>query len=64
MLCHGFPAGPGGARTSGQTYPEFAERLAAETGWTVLTFNFRGTGESGGEFSLAGWLGADSGTRY
>jgi uncharacterized protein len=56
VLCHGFPAGPGGAATSGQTYPEFADRLAEDTGWTVLTFNFRGTGASGGDFSLGGWL--------
>ena len=56
VLCHGFPAGPGGAATSAQTYPELAERLAAETGWAVLTFNFRGTGSSEGDFSLAGWL--------
>ena len=56
VLCHGFPAGPGGAATSGQTYPELAERLAADTGWVVLAFNFRGTGASEGNFSLAGWL--------
>ena len=48
--------GPGGAATSGQTYPELAERLAADTGWVVLAFNFRGTGASEGNFSLAGWL--------
>ncbi len=56
VLCHGFPAGPGGAATSGQTYPELADYLAGEAGWVVLTFNFRGTGESPGDFSLAGWL--------
>lgn len=56
VLCHGFPAGPGGAATSGQTYPQLAERLSADTGWVVLTFNFRGTGASEGDFSLAGWL--------
>jgi putative redox protein len=56
VLCHGFPAGPGGSATSGQTYPEFGERLAADTGWTVLTFNFRGSGGSEGNFSLSGWL--------
>lgn len=56
VLCHGFPAGPGGAATSGQTYPELADRLAGDTGWLVLTFNFRGTGASEGDFSLAGWL--------
>lgn len=56
VLCHGFPNGPGGAATSGQTYPQLAERLSADTGWAVLTFNFRGTGASEGNFSLAGWL--------
>jgi len=56
VLCHGFPAGPGGALTSAQTYPDLADHLAAETGWTVVAFNFRGTGESHGSFSLQGWL--------
>jgi pimeloyl-ACP methyl ester carboxylesterase len=56
VLCHGFPSGPRGAATAGQTYPEFAERVAAELGWVVLTFNFRGTGASDGQFSLGGWL--------
>ncbi|MGH9280624.1 MAG: alpha/beta hydrolase family protein [Acidimicrobiales bacterium] len=56
VLCHGFPTGPGGAATSAQTYPALADRLALETGWAVLTFNFRGTGESEGNFSLGGWV--------
>ena len=56
VLCHGFPTGPGGGATSAQTYPALASRLAAETGWSVLTFNFRGTGKSAGNFSLRGWL--------
>jgi putative redox protein len=56
VLCHGFPSGPRGAAVSAETYPELADRLAAETGWTVLSFNFRGTGESEGDFSLGGWM--------
>ncbi|HET7487469.1 MAG TPA: alpha/beta fold hydrolase [Acidimicrobiales bacterium] len=56
VVCHGFPLGPGGAATSGRTYPQLAERLAADAGWAVLTFNFRGTGESEGDFSLGGWV--------
>ncbi|MGH9189485.1 MAG: alpha/beta hydrolase [Acidimicrobiales bacterium] len=56
VLCHGFPAGPRRAAGSGRTYPELAERLAEDTGWTVLAFNLRGTGSSGGDFSLAGWI--------
>jgi pimeloyl-ACP methyl ester carboxylesterase len=56
VLCHGFPSGPRGAATSGLTYPELADRLARDAGWAVLTFNFRGTGTSGGDFSIDGWL--------
>jgi putative redox protein len=56
ILCHGFPAEPAGASITGQTYPQLADRLAADAGWVVLTFNFRGTGESEGSFSLGGWL--------
>lgn len=56
VLCHAFPPGIKGARTTGQTYPMLAERLAADAGWAVLTFNFRGTGDSPGDFSLGGWL--------
>jgi uncharacterized protein len=55
VLCHGFPSGPRGAATAGITYPELGERLTRETGWAVLTFNFRGTGASSGDFSIDGW---------
>jgi putative redox protein len=37
-------------------YHELADRLAADTGWMVLTFSFRGTSDSTGNFSLGGWL--------
>ncbi|HEX2701178.1 MAG TPA: alpha/beta fold hydrolase [Acidimicrobiales bacterium] len=57
VICHGFPAGPGGAASTARSYPNLADRVAADTGWVVLTFNFRGTGESQGDFSLGGWLG-------
>jgi pimeloyl-ACP methyl ester carboxylesterase len=56
VVCHGFPNGPKSAAASGQTYPELADRLASDAGWTVLTFNFRGTGHSEGDFSIGGWL--------
>jgi putative redox protein len=56
VVCHGFPQGPRGGPSSASTYPELAERLARETGWAVLAFNFRGTGTSEGDFSLDGWL--------
>ena len=37
-------------------YHELADRLAADTGWVVLTFSFRGISQSSGNFSLGGWL--------
>jgi putative redox protein len=58
VLCHGFPVA-GGASGSGfpeRGYHDLADRLAADTGWVVLAFSFRGTAESTGNFSLGGWL--------
>ena len=55
-ICHGFPTGPRGAAASAATYPELADRIARECGWHALSFNCRGTGGSGGDFSVAGWL--------
>ncbi len=55
LVCHGFPSGEGQLGPDG-SFHQLADRLAADTGWTVLTFAFRGTATSGGNFSLAGWL--------
>jgi putative redox protein len=55
-ICHGFPTGPRGAAASAATFPELADRIARECGWHALAFNCRGTGASGGDFSVAGWL--------
>ncbi len=56
VLCHGFPSGPRGAATSAATYPELADRIAGDNGWSALAFNLRGTGTSEGDFSVGGWL--------
>jgi putative redox protein len=56
IASHPFPEDPNSATVVGRTYPELADRLAADAGWVVLTFNFRGTGDSEGDFSLGGWL--------
>lgn len=56
VLCHGFPITPSQRQGNWGGYQELAERLARDTGWVVLTFSFRGTGRSGGNFSLGGWL--------
>ncbi|HWE57014.1 MAG TPA: alpha/beta fold hydrolase [Acidimicrobiales bacterium] len=56
VICHGFPADPPIPNAPNRGYQQLADRLAADTGWVVLTFSFRGTSESTGNFSLAGWL--------
>lgn len=56
VLCHGFPAQRSMSVAFGETYPELADRLSADSGWRVMSFDFRGTGESDGDFSLRGWL--------
>ncbi len=55
VLCHDFPTPPRGSLASGLTFPELADRIAAQAGWRVLAFNFRGTGGSHGDFSVEGW---------
>lgn len=55
VLCHSFPSGTLGARRTGNSFPPLADRIARE-GWLVVTFRFRGCGDSEGDFSLGGWL--------
>ena len=56
ILCHGFPINPIDARRSAGTYPELIDRIAVELGMPAMTFNFRGCGDSTGDFSLQGWI--------
>ena len=52
-ICHGVPA----KRTPDSTdrgYPLLAERFSKE-GFVAFIFNFRGTGESEGNFDMLGW---------
>ena len=55
VLCHGFPRLAREAASAGLRYPEVADRIAEQIGMGVLTFNFRGTGQSEGDFSMRGW---------
>jgi uncharacterized protein len=52
ILCHGIPSGIVDPADGG--YPVLAARIATE-GFAVLTFSFRGTGMSGGNFDIEGW---------
>ncbi len=52
ILCHGIPRGPSDPQDPG--YPGLAERFCTE-GFMVMIFNFRGTGESEGNFDILGW---------
>ncbi len=56
ILCHGFPIGPLDAARSAGTFPQLIDRIAHDLGYVAMTFNFRGTGTSGGDFSLQGWV--------
>ena len=56
VLLPGFPRGTGGAAMVGATYALLVDRIPRETGWAAMTFTFRGTGASEGDFSIEGWL--------
>lgn len=56
VLLPGFPRGTGGAAMVGATYALLVDRVPGETGWAAMTFTFRGTGASEGDFSIEGWL--------
>ena len=52
-LCHGIPSG-GPPDLGDPGYPALAQRFS-ENGFLTAIFNFRGTGDSGGNFDIAGW---------
>lgn len=56
ILCHGFPIASLDAERSGGTFPQLMDRVASSLGCVTMTFNFRGCGQSEGDFSLQGWV--------
>lgn len=54
IFCHGIPSGEP-ALPGDPGYEALAERFLVR-GVGACIFNFRGTGESGGDFSLPGWM--------
>ena|SRR5690606_1177108 len=55
VLCHGFPSSVR-ADAVAETAAELADRIATEMGWVALAIAFKGCDESGGNFSLRGWI--------
>jgi fermentation-respiration switch protein FrsA (DUF1100 family) len=53
VICHGIPSGKPKDPADGG-YPALAARICRE-GFAAFIFNFRGAGESGGNFDLSGW---------
>ena len=55
LLCPGFPsAANGGSRAAERIYP-LADRVALNLEWAAMVLNYRGCGDSEGDFSLEGW---------
>lgn len=54
ILCHGIPGG-GKKDPKDQGYAHLAVSLSRE-GYVAVTFNFRGAGESSGDFDIMGWV--------
>ena len=53
-ICHGIPSGKP-ADPNDKGYPDLADRFC-RAGFVILIFNFRGTGLSGGNFDMMGWV--------
>lgn len=56
LVAHEYPESLGLSERMFAGYREFAMRLCEQSGWIVLSFTFRGVGDSEGNFSLNGWL--------
>ena len=52
ILCHGIP---GGKKDPGDPGYALLAQSLGEDGFQAVTFNFRGAGESTGDFDLRGW---------
>jgi dipeptidyl aminopeptidase/acylaminoacyl peptidase len=54
IICHGIPSGNPAAPNE-PTYGDLALRFTS-LGLAAATFNFRGCGDSGGDFDIQGWV--------
>lgn len=55
LVVPGFPRGTGGAAVASNTYLSLVDRIPREVQWAAMTWWFRGTGPSQGDFSIEGW---------
>jgi len=56
VLLHGFPTLAIGAKKAGLSFHSLADRISEQEGVAALAVNYRGCGDSEGQFSIAGWL--------
>ncbi|MFH0958665.1 MAG: alpha/beta fold hydrolase [Pseudomonadota bacterium] len=54
VICHGIP-GSGNPRPSSDTGYESLAEMFTSLGLAAVIFNFRGCGDSGGDFDMMGW---------
>ncbi len=56
VLMHGFPRTAHLRGRFAATLPSLADRIAAEIGFPSAAFSARGVDDSGGDFSIKGWM--------
>jgi pimeloyl-ACP methyl ester carboxylesterase len=56
VIVHGYPSGPAGMVGATAGLPELADRIAEDMAMVAFAPCLRGMGESGGEFSIRGWV--------
>ncbi|MCY4164242.1 MAG: alpha/beta fold hydrolase [bacterium] len=56
VLCPAFPSQANGGRAVAQLIYPLADRIAQNMEWAALVLNYRGCGESQGDFSVQGWV--------
>ena len=55
VLCPGFPSEANGGSRAAERINPLADRIAQNLEWAALVLNYRGCGDSEGNFSLDGW---------
>ncbi len=56
VICHDFPVEGDAPTGPGHSHRPLADRIAKELSWSVLLVDYRGCGNSKGDFSMLNWL--------